>query len=179
MKKSLLFILSLVLFFAYTDAQEIKFMGLDLNTNFETFCQKLKEKGLTLEASKLTTKEFKGSFAGYKNCDFIITCTDDTKVVKSVEVIFAFNDDEYDRNKAWNDIVKQYEAKYGKYSIVKDGNNIIRFYRYDFSNDKVNIAVQRSGPSGFSDNCSFSIVYQNLKVIHESSTGEGRFSDDL
>ena len=118
MKKNLFFTLFLVLLFAGTNAQDIKFMGLDLNTNFETFCQKLKEKGLVLEASKLTTKEFKGTFAGYKNCEFIITCTDNTKVVKSVEVIFPFDNDEYERNRAWNDIIKQYEAKYGKYTIV-------------------------------------------------------------
>ena len=179
MKKNLFFTLFLVLLFAGTNSQDIKFMGLDLNTNFETFCQKLKEKGLVLEASKLTTKEFKGTFAGYKNCEFIITCTDNTKVVKSVEVIFPFDNDEYERNRAWNDIIKQYEAKYGKYTVVKDGGNIVRFFRYDFANDKVKIVVQRTGPSDFSDNCAFSIVYQNLKVINESSTGAGRYSDDL
>lgn len=179
MKKNLFFTFFLALFFVGASAQDIKFMGLDLNTNFETFCQKLKEKGLVLEASKLTTKEFKGAFAGYKNCEFIITCTDNTKVVKSVEVIFPFDDDEYERDNAWKDIIKQYEAKYGKYTVVENGSNIVRFVRYDFSSDKVKIIVQRTGPSGFSDNCGFSIVYQNLKVINESSTGSGRYSDDL
>lgn len=158
MRKGLFFCLLNVLLFTYTNAQDIRFMGLDLNSNFETFCNKLKEKGLTLEATKLTKKEFTGMFAGYNNCRILVTCTDNTKVVKSVEVIFPYKKDEYERNKAWFDIIKQYEAKYGKYTIVDDGKNFMRFYSYRFSNEKVNIAVQRIGPNALDDESSFSIV---------------------
>lgn len=45
MKKNLIITFFLAFLFAVAGAQDIKFMGLDLNTNFETFCQKLKEKG--------------------------------------------------------------------------------------------------------------------------------------
>lgn len=178
--KKVLFVLLLSLFCLFkVDAQDMKFMGLDLNTKFETFCQKLKDKGLEVDVVKSASTYFKGTFAGHKNCKIIVSCTDITKVVKSVEVVFPYKYDEDARNDAWRDIFQQYRNKYGSYITIEDGDNVLNFYRYDFKSSTVNIALQRMGPNMLDDETTFSIVYENLKVSNESSTGAGKYSDDL
>ena len=173
---------SLLLISLSITAQEIKFMGLSLDNDLNSFCKSLSSKGLKKTIDRFEKKEYVGTFATYPDCRIIVNGTTDKKKIKSVEVIFeSVTDKEYERNEAYENIISQYSNKYnGK--LVKmpsdDVTKMMNFTEYTITIDAITIHIQKIGPGIFDkEECSMSIVYVNSSA---NDTGKGTdYSNDI
>ena len=168
MKKRLLtFFLLLAPLFAF--GQSIEFMGMSLDTDFETFCKNLKTKGLVQKIDRFETREFEGTFATYPDCRILVNASADRKKIQSVEVVFeSVRDDEYDRDKAYTNVLNQYKSKYtGQVKAMEQDSatKMMNFVKHTIKSGVMEIHIQKFGPTIFDDEeCSMSIVYVNTSV---------------
>lgn len=168
MKRRLLtFVLLLAPLFAF--GQSIEFMGMSLDTDFETFCKNIKTKGLVQKIDRFETREFEGTFATYPNCRILVNASADRKKIQSVEVIFeSVRDDKYDRDEAYTNVLNQYKSKYK--GLVKameqdSATKMMNFVKHTIKSGVMEIHIQKFGPTIFDEKeCSMSIVYVNTSV---------------
>lgn len=92
-------LLTVCLFPMILFGQEIKFMGLNLNSNLDSFCKELEKKGLKKVVDRFEEKEFIGTFATYDSCRIYVTATEVSKKIKRVEVAFNAKNDKIKRDK--------------------------------------------------------------------------------
>ena len=186
MKKCLLLMAMLLPLLAF--GQEVKFMGLSLGTNVDVFCKTLKSKGLKQTIDGLDRKEFEGTFATYPGCRIIIKSTPVSKKVVSAEVIFeSVRNDEYKRDVACAEIVKQYRNKYGDKLIEDKKDNgkvsVLAIHNWNIDNGDVKVTITKSGPDMLSpDECSLSIFYRSPSLQHlrfEEEKNSKQHSDDI
>lgn len=178
--KNLFAILFLLIPFSM-QGQEIKFMGLEFGTNIDVFCNALKAKGLKQTVDRFETKEFVGTFATYNDCRIIITATEKSNKVKSAEVIFeSVRDNEYERNKAFKEILKQYHNKYGNKVVLLSSIEEIGYKVYGIDNGDIVIHICSSGPSFLSpEECSMSIYYFSKELSKENEVNQNKYSNDI
>ena len=153
MKKILLF-LALLLVSAASSAQtdeHLKFMGMPINGKIMEFQQALAKKGFFCNGTDGNTISMHGAFADNKDCNVIIMCSQDTKVVYSVSVIFPADED-------WNSL-------YGRYSLLK--KNLTEKY----ANDKVDCAETFSSTYQKTDN--------SLVLFHAVKSGDCNYSTTI
>lgn len=164
-------LLALILFFApiFAFGQSIEFMGMSLDTDFETFCKNLKSKGLVQKIDRFETREFIGTFATYPDCRILVNASADRKKIQSVEVIFeSVRNDKYDRDKAYTNVLNQYMSKYtGKVQEMEQDSatKMMNFVKHTVECGVMEIHIQKFGPTIFDDKeCSMSVVYLNTAV---------------
>lgn len=185
MKTRTFFMAMMLLIPLLATGQEIKFMGLSFGTNVDVFCKALKAKGLKQTVDRFETKEFVGTFATYNDCRIIIKATEVSKKVRSAEVIFeSVRDDEYERDKAFSEILKQYESKYGsklkKEPYDKTTNDILGFTTYYIESGDIKINLNKTGPSVLSpDECSMSIYYYSKSLVSLKESNTKKHSSDI
>lgn len=174
--------LFLLLFPLFSLGQSIEFMGMGLDTDFETFCKKLKTKGLTQKIDRFEEREYEGTFATYPNCRIIVKGSADKKKIQSVEVIFeCVRNDKYDRDKAYTEILNQYKNKYvGKVKEMEQNSatKSMNFAKHTITSGVMQIHIQKFGPTIFDDEeCSMSIVYLNTSV--PKTEKKDNYSNDI
>lgn len=185
MKGRSLFILMMLLIPFFAMGQEIKFMGLSFGTDVDTFCKNLKAKGLKQTVDRFETKEFVGTFATYNDCRIIIKATEVSKKVKSAEVIFeSVRDNEYKRDEAFSEILKQYKSKYGNKVIKepydKTTNDILGLITYYVEIGDIKIHLNKTGPNFLSpDECSMSIYYYSKSLLNQKENNPKKHSNDI
>lgn len=165
-------LLTLVLLLApiFTFGQSIEFMGMSLNTDFETFCKNLKTKGLVQKIDRFETREFVGTFATYPDCRILVNASNDRKKIQSVEVIFeSVENKKYDRDRAYTNVVNQYKSKYtGQVKEMEQNSatKMMNVVKHTIKSGAMEIKIQKFGPSIFDDEeeCSMSILYLNKSV---------------
>lgn len=176
--------LLVLLFPMLTMGQDVKFMGLEFGTDMNTFCKALEAKGLKQTVDRFDKREFVGTFATYNNCTIIIKSTEVSKKVRSAEVIFeSVRNDEYERNKAFEEILKQYKSKYGN-KVVKDSNRdseeLLGLVTYIIDCGDIKIHLNKTGPSLLSpEECSMSIYYYSKSLVEKKETNTKKYSDDI
>lgn len=178
--KRLLLIISLFPMILF--GQEIKFMGLDLNSNLDNFCNGLEKKGLKKVVDRFEEKEFIGKFATYDSCRIYVTATEVSKKIKRVEVVFNAKKDRIKRDKIFDELIQQYSNKY-KDKLKKvdqdSKNNLLNITSYIISTDKVSIKINKFGPGLFLDTSSLNILYDNLLEIDNKETNPNKYSEDI
>ena len=172
-----------LLFSLNTFSQEIKFMGLSLNSDVNTFCKSLKTKGLTQTIDRFELKEFEGTFATYPNCRIIVKGSSDMKKIQSVEVVFeSVKNDEFDRDKAYEQILDQYKNKYKdkvKKSPSDDATRMMKFVESTVTISTIEISIRKFGPGIFDTDgkCSMSVIYTNTSV--PKTEKKSNYSNDI
>lgn len=92
----------------------------------------------------------------------------------SAEVIFEeVRNDEYERDKACEEILKQYKSKYGDNMVyLLKNDNVLGLYDWKVLGKDVTVIISKTGPCFLSpDECSMSIYYysQRLKDLKEKA----------
>ena len=165
-------------------SQDAKFMGLDLGGSVDTFCKALKTKGLKQTIDRFDKKEFVGTFATYNDCRIIVYATEASKKVKMVEVVFeSVKDDEYDRDKAFKEIVEQYKNKY-KDRVVREpydkSSEALSIDAYIVKCGDIEIDIRKMGPNFLSPNkCSMYVTYKSKSLCALKEVDENKFSNDI
>lgn len=162
--------------------QEIKFMGLDLNSNLDSFCKELEKKGLKKVVDRFEEKEFIGTFATYDSCRIYVTATEVSKKIKRVEVAFNAKNDKIKRDKIFDELIQQYSNKYKSKlkKIAQDPkNNPLNITSYIISTDNVSIRINKFGPGLFLNTSSLNILYDNLLEIDNNEKNPNRYSNDI
>ena len=180
MKK--LFLIMFLLIPFSMQGQEIKFMGLEFGTNIEAFCNALKTKGLKQIVDRFEEQEFVGTFATYNNCNIIVKATEVTKRVKSVEVQFnSVRNKEYERDRAYEEILKQYKNKYGSKLILKDKkDSLMGIEKYIVDNGKIVIEISICGPGMLSKDCFLNVYYYSKELLHNNKeVNSQKYSNDI
>lgn len=184
MKKLLIIILLLMPIL--TMAQEIKFMGIKIDSKVDYFAQQLKAKGLKQTIDRFEEKQFKGTFATYNNCTIIVTGTEVNRMVKSIEIQFEdVRNKEYERDKVFDNLLVQYKNKYGskvKLKPMPDDDNILNYTSYIIKDGDVEIDITKCGPAKVSflgTDCFVNIMYWNLKQKNIEETNPQKYSNDI
>lgn len=165
--------------------QEIKFMGLALGTDVDAFCKKLKEKGLKQTVDRFENKEFEGTFATYPNCRIIVSATEVSKKVKSVEVIFeSVRNKKEQRDHVYLEVLKQYKNKYGdklkREPYDKTKNDFLGIKTWSIIEGDLQIHIHKIGPSVLSpDECSLSVLYMSESLRMLKELNPNNHSDDI
>lgn len=178
-----LFVILLLLIPFSMQGQEIKFMGLEFGANIDVFCKSLKAKGLKQTVDRFERKEFVGTFATYNNCNIIVKATEVSKKVKSVEIQFtSVENDEYERDKAYKEILKQYKNKYGNKLVLETKMDpLIGYEKYIIDNGDIVIKISKYGPSYLSpDECSMNIYYYSKELLYDNNeVNPQKYSNDI
>ena len=181
MRKILLLVFSFLSLFSF--GQGVKFMNLDMNMSAKTFCQKLKTKGLEQTIDRFETKEYKGAFATYPDCRIVVTTTETSDKIKSIEVIFeSVRNDEYERNKAFNNLLLQYKNKYGEGFKETYNDDTLGAIFYSITIDGISVKLLKLGPPAakfLGDDCSLSIMYVNEKTVDLKEKNPSKYSSDI
>lgn len=182
MKKLILILFLLVPMLSM--AQEAKFMGLELGTDMDSFCNSLLKKGLKQTVDRFSEREFIGTFATYNNCSIIIKCTETSKKVMSAEVVVeSVRNNKYKRDKAFDEILEQYKCKYGDKVIKYTDENDKKFLSligYQVECGDIKIKISKFGPHFLSPNeCSLSIYYISKSLINNKEINTEKYSDDI
>lgn len=159
--------------------QEIKFMGLNIDCDIDTFTKQLKAKGLRQTIDRFEKRIFMGDFATYKNCKIVVTSTEVSKQVKSVEVMFDDLDGqekEFERNRAYENILLQFKNKYENV-IRRTDDTIFKLFgitEYQVVKNNTEVVI------GKYDNIeSMSILYWNLKQKNNKEISPQKYSNDI
>lgn len=95
MKKLILFVAVCIFFGAGNvmaqEGEHLKFMGISMNLNVNTFVEKLKQKGFKYEDKTDDAIVLKGSFAGYSNCKIYVMPNNENKA-RIIGVSFDYAD---------------------------------------------------------------------------------------
>lgn len=85
---TLLFLNFSMVLFSQSDAQHLKFKGIEINGTIDNYVDKMKSAGFEFFGIKNGVAILKGEFAGYKNCDIIVSTLKSIDKVKSIRVEF-------------------------------------------------------------------------------------------
>jgi len=96
------------------DAQEhLKFKGIEINGNVNTFGKLLEKDGFKLISSKGNRLDYSGDFASYANCEIIILGSNKTSTIWKVVVFFPDKSTWSETKSLYKELKEQFSFKYG------------------------------------------------------------------
>lgn len=114
MKKIIIsLLLSCMAVATFAQSKHLSFKGIELNGDYRTFVNKLKATGTYTDVKDGDTPGFKGTFAGYKNCEIYVLATPKTKTVYRVFVMVPSDGSWSEIKGKYNTLKKNLAAKYG------------------------------------------------------------------
>ncbi len=121
MKKIVITLIGLFASIYVTAQEHLSFKGIPIEGSMTSFCQKLKDKGLTQIGTDNNITMFVGDFTG-RQASIGVGATDDGKSVHSVIVLFDPNDEWKNLVNIYNYYKELYTRKYGNSSACKENN---------------------------------------------------------
>lgn len=131
---------------AQETTQHMRFMGIPMDCDAETFAQKLvKEKGLKRDShADSSTIVLKGDFSGYKDCSFFIRGIRNNPI-GAVGVVFKEKESFYLVHSQYQTLKSKLQKKYGEPSSVDES-----FNGYEPSTDMGKLRAIQEGDAKFS-----------------------------
>ena len=123
MKKALVTLVLLVvsvLAFGQIKDEPTKFLGIPVDGDAKEFVEKVKQKGFTFTGYDKNGAHFKGTFAGYPNCEIIAGITPKSNLAWAVAVDFETPDNWQGLYSMYTAAKKLLEKEYGPADMVQE-----------------------------------------------------------
>lgn len=114
--------------------QHLKFKGIPIDGTPSEFGAKLKANGFIYDETLDGNSWYKGSFAGYNNCDVVVKSTNN--LVHEVVVLFPKDYSWNQLNNTYSSLKKMLTTKYGNPESIEKFENTPSYVNIEDDNDK-------------------------------------------